>query len=113
VKFASTTSPLAGGFVNWRAITAWWCDQCGRIGRFWLYSKVRPPAPLDPPPARPRLRWNDALRSARVPPMHYLDKLDRPVLRQRGGVRIQSATLTKVGQNSTGVDIRRELAIVQ
>ena len=45
--------------------------------------------------------------------MHYLDKLDRPVLRQRGGVRIQSAMLTKVGQNSTGVDIRRELAIVQ
>jgi hypothetical protein len=32
VNFASTTSPPAGGFANWRAITAWWRDQCGRSG---------------------------------------------------------------------------------
>jgi hypothetical protein len=46
-----------------------------------------------------------SLRSARVPPMHYLDTLHRPSIGPIGWVRIQSATLTKVGQNSTGVDI--------
>jgi hypothetical protein len=36
--------------------------------------------------------------------MHYLDKLHRPSLGAMRWVRIQSATPTKVGQNSTGVD---------
>ena len=36
--------------------------------------------------------------------MHYLDKPHRPSLRAMGWVGFQSATPTKVGQNSTGVD---------
>jgi hypothetical protein len=38
------------------------------------------------------------------PPMHYLDKPRRPSIGTMGWVRIQSATRTKLGQNSTGVD---------
>jgi hypothetical protein len=36
--------------------------------------------------------------------MHYLDKPRRPSIGTMGWVRIQSATRTKLGQNSTGVD---------
>ena len=36
--------------------------------------------------------------------MHYLDKPRRPSIGTTGWVRIQSATRTKLGQNSTGVD---------
>ena len=49
-----------------------------------------------------------SLRSARVPPMHYPDKLHRPSIGAIGWVRIQSAKSAKVGQNSTGVDTPAE-----
>ena len=57
------------------------------------------------PRAAPPDSWR-SLRSARVPPMHYLDKLPR---RRLGAgktvwVRIKSANQPKVGQNSPGVD---------
>jgi Resolvase, N terminal domain len=55
------------------------------------------------PRAAPPDPWR-SLRSARVPPMHYLDKPRRPSIGPIGWVRIQSATRTKLGQISTGVD---------
>jgi hypothetical protein len=57
----------------------------------------------EPPRAAPPDPWR-SLRSARVPPMHYLDKPRRPSIGPIGWVRIQSATRTKLGQISTGVD---------
>src|SRR5439155_18436766 len=63
----------------------------------------------NPPGAAPPDSWR-SLRSARVPPMHYLDKPRRPSIGTIGWVRIQSATRTKLGQNSTGVDRRDESA---
>jgi hypothetical protein len=55
-----------------------------------------------PRAAPPDSWWS--LRSAQVPPVHYLDKLHRPSSGAIRWVKIQSATPTKVGQNSTGVD---------
>jgi hypothetical protein len=57
----------------------------------------------NPPRAAPPDSWR-SLRSARVPPMHYLDKPHRPSLAAIEWVRIRSAKRTKLGQNSTGVD---------
>jgi hypothetical protein len=59
----------------------------------------------EPPAAAPPDSWR-SLRSARVAPMHYLDKPPRPLSGQAKteGVRIKSANQPKVGQNSHGVD---------
>jgi hypothetical protein len=63
----------------------------------------------EPPRAAPPDSWR-SLRSARVPPMHYLDKPHRPSLGAIEWVRIRSAKRSKLGQNSTGVDTGKEAA---
>jgi len=55
------------------------------------------------PRAAPPDSWR-SLRSARVPPMHYLDKLHRPSLGAMGGSGFDRRNATKLGQNSSGVD---------
>src|SRR5438876_5165890 len=57
----------------------------------------------NPPRAAPPDSWR-SLRSARVPPMHYLDKPHRPSLGAIEWVRVRSAKRSRLGRNSTGVD---------
>jgi hypothetical protein len=56
------------------------------------------------PPTRGSARLVAIAAQRAGAPMHYLDKLHRPSIGTIGWVRIQSATRTKLGQNSTGVD---------
>jgi hypothetical protein len=52
------------------------------------------------PRAAPPDSWR-SLRSAWVPPMHYLDKLHRPSLGAMGGSGFDRRNATKLGQNSS------------